>query len=185
MARFDRLSANWVYGGTLAGLVLLALTPVLAAGWGADQLCAFLCLPAYMIHQYEEHDDDRFRRFVGQITGFAEALSKADVFWINVVGVWAVMAAILWASLRLDPGWGAAAGWFLLVNALAHIGQAIALRRPNPGLWTSIVLFVPLGLATVVLSPARPVQHALAILLVVALHAAILARVAWNRRAAR
>jgi hypothetical protein len=32
MTRFDRLSANWVYGGTLAGLVLLVLTPILLRG---------------------------------------------------------------------------------------------------------------------------------------------------------
>jgi hypothetical protein len=35
--------------------------------------------------------------------------------------------------------------YLLLVNAVAHIGQALALRRYNPGLVTAVLLFVPLG----------------------------------------
>ncbi len=32
-----------------------------------------------------------------------------------------------------------------LVNALGHIGQGLVLRRYNPGLWTSILLFLPVA----------------------------------------
>jgi len=63
---FGRLIANWVYGGFLAGLLMLFLTPVLVHSWPVPLVAAFLCLPAYMIHQYEEHDNDRFRLYVNQ-----------------------------------------------------------------------------------------------------------------------
>ena len=61
---FARLIANWVYGGFLAGLLLLLLTPVLVHSWPVSLVTTLLCLPLYMIHQYEEHDNDRFRLFV-------------------------------------------------------------------------------------------------------------------------
>ena len=66
---FGRLIANWVYGGFVAGLLLLLLTPVLVHSWPAPLVATFLCLPVYMIHQYEEHDNDRFRLFVNQKIG--------------------------------------------------------------------------------------------------------------------
>ncbi len=31
--RLTRLTGNWVYGGSLAGLLLLAFTPALSRGW--------------------------------------------------------------------------------------------------------------------------------------------------------
>jgi hypothetical protein len=44
-----RLQANWVYGGALAGLLLLALTPLFAGNWTRAELLVFLTLPAYML----------------------------------------------------------------------------------------------------------------------------------------
>lgn len=178
----QRLYAHWVYGGALAGLLLLALAPLCTEGWPGAMVLVFLALPAYMLHQYEEHADDRFRRFVGDLAGNPEALSLGDVFWINIVGVWAVLAGVLWLALRVDAGWGLAAGWLVLINAAAHLGQGLALRRYNPGLGTAIALFVPLGAALVAClwAEASPAQLWLTPLAVLALHAAILLRVRVN-----
>jgi hypothetical protein len=41
---FAQLIANWVYGGFLAGLLLLLLTPVLVHSWPAWLVTTFLCL---------------------------------------------------------------------------------------------------------------------------------------------
>lgn len=183
---FARLQAHWVYGGALAGVMLVLLTPVLTDGWPLPDRLLLLALAAYMLHQYEEHDADRFRRFVGQLAGTPDALTLADVFWINILGVWAVLAAVLWMARSVDPGWGAIAGWFLLINAAGHGAQALAMRRANPGLVTALFLFVPLGLAILFAQPqASVLQHGIALVTVVVLHGAILARVAQNRRKAR
>ena len=89
-----RLISNWVYGGFLAGILILCLTPVLARGWPNALLATFLCLPVYMLHQYEEHDNDRFRAFVNRLLGRGrEALTPLAVFITNIIGVWAVLGA--------------------------------------------------------------------------------------------
>src|SRR4051812_21583848 len=122
--------SNWVYGGSLAGVLLLALLPLFAREWSWALTLVFLQLPVYMLHQLEEHHGDRFRTFTNALLGHGrEVLSKLAVFVINVPGVWGVNAlAILLAGFG-DIGWGLAATYLTLVNAFAHIGQALRLRR--------------------------------------------------------
>jgi uncharacterized membrane protein HdeD (DUF308 family) len=107
----ERLAENWVYGGFLAGILLVALTPLLAAHWPGWMLAVWLMLPLYMVHQLEEHDSDRFRRFVNERVGHGrEVLSPRAVFLINVPGVWGVIAASLYLALLI--------GVFFLVSAI-------------------------------------------------------------------
>lgn len=180
MSPLDRIERNWVYGGVLAGFLLLLLAPLLVAGWDRPAVLAYLALPVYMLHQFEEHDDDRFRRFVNDVLGHGrELLTVRAVFVINFLGVWVVLAACLWL-VRLDgAGWAALAGWLLVVNALLHVGQGIALRRYNPGLVTAVLLFLPFGMLT--LAAAWPVATGgvfwMSLAIAVALHVAILAHV--------
>jgi hypothetical protein len=102
-----RLTENWVYGGFLAGLLLLILLPLVAPHSPQELVATFLCLPVYMLHQYEEHDNDRFRRFVNQTIAKGRAgLSVADVFVINVPGVWGVIALSLWLAATFNNGFG-------------------------------------------------------------------------------
>jgi hypothetical protein len=142
----NRLYANWVYGGVLAGALLLALTPLLTQGWPLPLVCTFLCLPAYMFHQYEEHEDDRFRSYVNNLLGPGRrGLTVRDVFVINIFGIWVVFAVVLWLAVRVHTGFGLIAIYGLLVNAAVHIVVAIAKRGYNPGVATSLLLFLPLG----------------------------------------
>jgi len=176
-----RLVANWVYGGALAGLLLAALTPLVAADWPAFLVAAWVQLPLYMIHQYEEHDDDRFRRFVNRtLAGGREALTQADVFVINVPGVWGVIAASCWLAWTMRPGLALVAVYLTLVNAVAHVGAWVALRRYNPGLVTAIVGFVPVGgwaWAQVAAAGAGLADHLIGLTVAVGVHAAIVVRV--------
>ena len=170
-----RLFANWVYGGGLAALLLLLLTPVMSLSGAA--LAAFLALPVYMIHQYEEHDADRFRIYINALLGPDQrGLSVADVFLINIVGVWAVLVVVLWATVFLDPGWAAIAGWLLAFNGVVHILPALVLRRYNPGLYTALALFLPLSVWVFATAKASLAQQVIAALFIVGLHAAILLR---------
>ncbi|MGA2216547.1 MAG: HXXEE domain-containing protein [Terracidiphilus sp.] len=141
-----RLVANWVYGGFLAGLLLLLITPILARNWPPTLLATFLCLPAYVVHQYEEHDNDRFREFVNKNFGKGrEILSPMAVFLINVPGVWGIVSISFWLAAVLNPGFGLIAAYLLLLNAVIHIASVAILRGYNPGLVTAIVFFLPLG----------------------------------------
>jgi hypothetical protein len=140
----ERLYANWVYGGALAGVLLLVLAPLLVGRWPAVLALTFLHLPVYMLHQYEEHDKDRFRLFVNNMMGGA-ALSPAAVFAINIPGVWGVICVALYLAAWVNVGCALIAVYLVLVNAAAHIGQAVLLRMYNPGLASGALLFVPLG----------------------------------------
>ena len=65
----NRLVKYWVYGGALAGVLLLLLLPAIGAGWPLVLVLVYLQMPIYMLHQYEEHAGDRFRLWVNNMIG--------------------------------------------------------------------------------------------------------------------
>ncbi len=178
---FGRLVANWVYGGFLAGLLLLLLAPVLVGSWSAALVATFLCLPAYMIHQYEEHDDDRFRRFVNQQIGRGEVLTPLAVFVINVPGVWGIIGISIALAATVRVGFGLMAAYVVAVNGAIHVIHAAIKRGYNPGLGTAIVLFLPLGgYAIAAIQHAgdgTAVMHIVGAGTAIAIHAAIIVHV--------
>lgn len=180
----ERLFRNWVYGGTLAGLLLIVLGPLFLPALGAGGLYGYLALVAYMLHQYEEHDDDRFRRFVnGRVAVGRRGLSPADVFVINVPGVWGVIALSIWLAERAAPGWVLIAAWLMVVNAFAHGVQGVLMRQYNPGLVTAVVLFVPLGgwILVSIWPVATITENAVSLGVVLLIHAGILFRAMRGR----
>lgn len=143
----ERLMQNWVYGGFLGGLLLLGLTPLVTAQWPWHWTAVWVLLPIYMLHQYEEHDDDRFRAyFNGRMFGGRDGLSIAAVFWINIILVWVLIALALYLTAWVRAGLGLVAAWLVLLNAVSHVGTAIANRAYNPGLATALALFPAGGL---------------------------------------
>ena len=178
----QRLITQWVYGGALAGLLLLVLSPLLIANWSIPLAATFLHLPAYMIHQYEEHDHDRFRLFFNETIGKGfDVLSPLAVFVTNVPGVWGVIALSLYGAVSVNLGWVLVAVYLVLVNAVVHIVHALIFRRYNPGLLTAVVAFLPLGAFTLIAvnhaGGGSMSSHALGLVTAVAIHAAILLHV--------
>lgn len=185
-----RLCQNWVYGGFLAGILILCLTPIFAAGWSLPLLAVFLHLPVYMLHQYEEHDANRFADFVNREIGHGiEVLSPPAVFVINIPGVWGVNAVSIWLAASLSPAYGLIGVYLTLINAIAHIGQGIAMRRYNPGLATAVLLFLPLSAWSLAVigrgGDATFFHHALGIAIAILIHAGIIAYVGSRRRHGR
>ena len=181
-----RLVDNWVYGGFLAGLLLLALTPVLARDWPLALTSVFLAMPIYMLHQYEEHDADRFHRKINDLFGKGrDVLPSGAIFIINIPVVWGVNASSF-ALATTDLGWGLIALYTLVANAVVHIAQAAVTRAYNPGLITAIVLFLPLGifgsLEVMHTAPVSPMQQVIALLVAIGAHVAIQAYVFSNVR---
>lgn len=176
---------NWPAAGLLAAALLAAVLPAsLAVGhpalfWIAVQL------PAYLVHQAEEHLGDRFRRHLNRLMG-SEALSRPATFWINSVGVWGVDVVSLLAAAFVDLRWGFVAIYLTLFNAFVHVLAAVIRREPNPGLVTAVVLFLPVGgIAWWTLQRATvlgPAGHLGPLGLVVVEHALI---VAWALRGRR
>lgn len=140
-----------------------------------------------MLHQYEEHAKDRFRVFINEkLGGGKQILTPLDVFLINVPGVWGVYAAVFALATTVNIGIGLIAGYTTLINAVVHIAQAVRIRCYNPGLVTAIVLFIPASVWTIwTLAGSGSGFHLLGIAVGVAIHALIVARVAWEYGAIR
>lgn len=172
----ERLCQNWVYGAALLAPLLIVLAPLFrledSIFWG------FIALPVYMLHQYEEHDNDRFRLFVNDLVGPERAgLSVLDVMVINIVGVWVVITSAVWIASVLDPGWILIPAYMLAINGVIHIAQSLGMRQYNPGLATAGLLFLPVAAIcfSEIANTATVGQHFVSAGIVIALHAGILA----------
>lgn len=179
---FARLTTNWVYGGSLAGILLLVLLPELSRHWSPPLLAVFLQLPIYMLHQFEEHDNDRFRLFVNRTVGGGhDVLSPLAVFVINVPGVWGVIAFSFYLTALVSPGYGLIAVYLILVNAIVHIIPAALFRAYNPGVVTAVLLFLPASIFGIVTLQQSGqvvwIHHLIGILVAIGIHVAIVAYV--------
>jgi hypothetical protein len=158
--------------------VLLLLSPLVYSQAGLPLLLLFLQLPIYMIHQYEEHGQGRFKAWVNSRLGRGkEVLGDEAIFWINTAGVWGVDGLAFAGAALFGPAAGLAAVYLSTINGISHIGATIRSREYNPGVWTSVLLFLPLGIATLVLfarqAIASPYHHAIGAAVSIAIHAAI------------
>lgn len=183
MATLQRIINNWVYGAAPAAIVLAALIPLIATNWPLALTMVYIQqLPLYMLHQLEEHDDDRFRKFFNLTLGKGqELLSRQAVFLINVPGVWGVILMSLYLSVSSSIGFGMIAAYLTFVNALIHIVHAIVFRAYNPGTITAVTLFIPVGGWTIyavsqVLADPLP-WNLLGLVIAILIHAAIIIHV--------
>lgn len=176
---WDRLVRHWVYGTLPAALLLFALTPVLASKWPGWLTAVWLLVPLYMVHQYEEFDDDRFLRFVKERIGNGkELLGPEGAFVLNVFGVWSIQAGSFALAAMVRPGLGLMGVYLVLVNAVVHVGAALVLRCYNPGLLTAVLGFVPLGCVAwreVERAGASGRDHVLGLAVAIGAHLVILA----------
>ncbi len=85
----------------------------------------------------------------------------------------------------VDVGFGLIVAYTPLLNAVVHMVAAAALRRYNPGLWTALLLFVPLGIWTfVVVARASGLGwagHVIGLVAAVVAHGLIVAMVLRRR----
>lgn len=177
------LAAHWVTGAVFMGAALLLLAPLMPGG--AERII-YLAGPIYMLHQVEEHVGDRFRTYVNtRVFHGIEALTVADVLWINLLGVWGLNLAALYAAHLLAPGWGLAALYLIVLNGIAHLGMAVALRGYNPGLVSAVAVFLPFGVYGIAMVPGTLAQHLFALAVAVVVHGVIALEVRRNAARAR
>jgi len=181
------LAGRWVAAAGFMAVSLLALLPLMLAAFEPALVLIFLHSPAYMLHQVEEHTDDRFRAFVNQrVFGGREALSVAAVLVINLPLVWGLNLAALYAAYIWGDGYGLVAPYAMLLNGIIHIASAVRFRGYNPGLATSAVIFLPLSLWTIfAVGPVGLVFHLAALVLAILIHAFIVADVLLRIRRLR
>jgi len=174
----DWLNRHWVAAALCMAVLLTVLIPIFAQRWAPPWLLIFALLPAYMFHQVEEHSGDRFRMFVNQhVFHGVEALTHAAVLWINLPGVWGLGLLSIYMVTFSNIGWGLSMVYVVLVNAAAHIGGAILWRQYNPGLWTALALFVPVGTLALIevgrVPDVQRIHHVVGLAVGIGIHAAI------------
>jgi hypothetical protein len=156
------LHTGWPWAGIAIApilLVILFFTDLLRGDrslprWKDPVWLAWLVLPVYMIHQFEEHGIDAmgrpyaFRASICGIFGFPDAdscpIPEAFLTAVNLSVVW---AATVFSALggRRRPRLAAAIYGVPIVNGVTHVAPAILQQRYNPGVVTALVLFLPLG----------------------------------------
>jgi hypothetical protein len=105
----------------------------------------YVQLPAYMLHELEEHRGDRFRLYVNErMLAGRPGLGRGATFAINLLGVWVLILASILLAYYVDPGLGLIGVYLTGVNAVVHVLVAAVRREYNPGLATAAAVFVPL-----------------------------------------
>ncbi|HUB77703.1 MAG TPA: HXXEE domain-containing protein [Bryobacteraceae bacterium] len=182
----DWLYRHWVPAALCMAIFLLLLAAALSLSWDLPVLMIYLQIPIYMLHQVEEHTGDRFRQYVNLRFGGVEALTPNAVLVTNIPGVWGLGLLSIYAALLFGMGWGLAIVYLVLLNALIHIVSGIAARAYNPGLWTALALFLPVGgFALWLVSSApgiRAVHHLVGLAIAIAIHIALVVHTGLRAR---
>lgn len=127
-------------------VLMLCSLPVLLTSDNVALVLLYTLLPLYMFHQYEEHAHGKFVDFFNSTVGRGcPVLTKSSAFLINVLGVWLVFFVSFYLAKYVALGVVFVPVYLVLVNAVTHLVTGIRLRRYNPGLYTSILLFLPWG----------------------------------------
>lgn len=148
---------DWPYLGlALAALIvawlLLERRPAGAPPHGRDPAFVLGLLgPMYLVHQFEEHGIDALGRhyaFLGELCrtlpfGADCPADPAFIFAVNPVACWLAFGLCL-AYRRRQPLIAACAWGIPLVNAATHLGAAVLHQAYNPGVVTSLALFLPM-----------------------------------------
>jgi hypothetical protein len=139
---------EWMRAGLVVAAFLLVYLSVLVAPTNPVLYAMLLCAPLYMLHETEEY------LFPGGFVEFANRdiygqdpetglLDERLVYWINMGYIWLPLP-ICGLLSAYDLRWGAWMPYFLIFQALVHVGLSIAARRwYNPGLATACLLHVP------------------------------------------
>ena len=154
------VAANWqkslpvlAAAGLVLWIALFLHSPM------TEQAIFAALLVIYMLHQIEEHLwPGGFRQF----TNAHVFKSENDDWPVDIGGVALVNIGYVWlpvAAAALFPHtlrW-VGLGWIglTLVNAITHIVTSIRFRQYNPGLVTSIVLFLPFTVLALMHESAR------------------------------
>lgn len=132
--------------GAAAGIWLFVVAQPRDA-W-ADRMTAatWLLFSAYLLHGFEVDGVDLlgrefyFQTHVAQTRGIE--LTAGDIMRMNTVSIYLLFTCALWGGERFSWAGLAAAG-VTLVNGLMHTTNSIQLGEYNPGLGTSLLLFLP------------------------------------------
>jgi hypothetical protein len=138
---------NWSRMALPGAVLMLASLPIFLTPDNVPLILLYTLLPVYMIHQYEEHAHGRFVEFFNATMGRGhEVLTKVSAFWINILEVWILFLVCLYLAKYVSIGFALVPVYTVILNGVTHVIGSVALRRYNPGLYTTLLLFFPWGI---------------------------------------
>ena len=104
----------------------------------------------YLIHVAEEYwVGEGYPAYILRLRGVH--MSTTDFLWAQGVGVVLVtIGVILSRYFRFPQIMLIILGAIVLVNGITHTATALSIMRYGPGLWSSIFIWMPLGLLTLI-----------------------------------
>jgi hypothetical protein len=148
MSILSRFAVNWQnFLPPLAAVGAIAWIVLFRGEETSDRALFAALLVIYFLHQIEEHLwPGGFRQFTD-----AHMFHSGDDNWpVNIDGVALVNTAYVWLPVALAAIFPQTLRWvglgwigLTLINGVIHIVTTLRLRLYNPGLVTSIVLFLP------------------------------------------
>jgi hypothetical protein len=160
MSILSRFAVNWQNFLPPFAAVGAVLWIVLFRSEEANDRALFAALLViYFLHQIEEHLwPGGFRQFTD-----ARMFHSGDDNWpVNIDGVALVNTAYVWLPVALAAIFPQTLRWvglgwigLTLINGVIHIVTTLRLRVYNPGLVTSIVLFLPFTIYALALGVER------------------------------
>ncbi len=123
--------------------------PLLAFLHNIDLVLLLLWLqtPIYMLHQFEEHGNGSFKKWLNNEilkSKGKEVLSDIHMFWINVPLAWILFPLFSYLS-SVNLVYGIWIPILFVWNSLLHVGATIIQKRYNPGFFVSLLLNIPSG----------------------------------------
>jgi hypothetical protein len=138
---------NWSRMALRFAVLALCSLPIFLSADNLPLILLYTLLPLYMTHQYEEHAHGKFvESFNATIGKGHNVLTKVSAFWINILEVWVLFLVSFYLAKYVAIGIAFVPIYMTLFNGLIHVITSLALRKYNPGLYTSILLFFPWGI---------------------------------------
>jgi Protein of unknown function with HXXEE motif len=138
---------NWSRMALPFAVLILCSLPIFLTANNVSLILLYTLLPVYMIHQYEEHAHGRFVEFFNSTIGRGQkVLTRMSAFWLNILEVWLLFLVSFYLAKYIAVGFAFVPIYTVLVNGLTHVIASLALRRYNPGLYTTLLLFFPWGI---------------------------------------
>lgn len=137
---------NWSRMSLPFAVLTLCSLPIFLTASNVSLILLYTLLPVYIIHQYEEHAHGRFVEFFNSAMGRGYGvLTSVSAFWINILEVWLAFLVSFYLAKYVALGIASVPIYLTIINGFTHVVASIALRRYNPGLYTSLLLFLPWG----------------------------------------
>jgi Protein of unknown function with HXXEE motif len=160
MPILSRFAANWQnFLPPLAAIGIVAWIVLFRGAETSDRALFAALLVIYFLHQIEEHLwPGGFRQFTD-----AHVFHSGNDNWpVNIDGLALVNTAFVWLPIGLAAIFPHTLRWLglawvglTLINGIIHIVTTVRLRLYNPGLVTSIVLFLPFTICMLALGVER------------------------------